>query len=369
MRVLKVSLKDRSYSIVIGNDLLRQAGSWIKKAGVRQRDALVVSQAPIAAHYKESLSDSLSREGFSHDIFLTPAAKSSEAAKSQAVFLQLIRRLGQLDGEKRSVFLIALGGGVIGDLTGFAASVYCRGIPYVQIPTTLTAQVDSAIGGKTGIDLPQGKNLMGTVYQPSLVLSDRAVLSSLPERHWSDGFAEVIKYGVIKDPALFAMLEKHGKEGIVVNSGRLEKVISRSARIKAKIVEKDEWDKKEIRMSLNFGHTAGHAIEAASHFSKCYTHGEAVAVGMLVACELSRAVGVLKEPALTVRLEQTLVKFGLPIFYKGISIEALLKAMGYDKKNEAGTNRFVLPVRLGQTSIVRNIPQRTVENALRSRKG
>lgn len=369
MRVAQVSLKERSYPIVIGSDLLRQAGSWIKKTGIRQRDALVVSQGPIAAFYESALADSLAREGFSASFFITPKAKSSEASKTQAVFLKLIQRLAQTDGRQCSVFLVALGGGVIGDVTGFAASVYRRGIPYIQIPTTLTAQVDSAIGGKTGIDLPQGKNLMGTVYQPSLVLSDWATLSTLPERHWNDGFAEVIKYGMIKDTRLFGMLEKHGKQGIVSHSHRLEEVIARCARIKAYVVEKDEWDKKEIRMILNFGHTAGHGIEAASGFSNRYTHGEAVAVGMLVACDLARRLGVLRDPSLPARLEQVLVKFGLPLFFKGITIEAILKAMGYDKKNEAGVNRLVLPVKLGQTQIVKAIPSAPIEEALRSRKG
>ena len=368
MRVLSIRLKDRTYSVVVGSDLLRQAGSWIKKAGVAQRVALVVTQSSIASHYQGALSEALSKEGFSHSFFLTPAAKSSEAAKSQAVFLKLIRRLSLSEGGNRSVFLIALGGGVIGDLTGFAASVYRRGIPYVQIPTSLTAQVDSAIGGKTGIDLPQGKNLLGTVYQPSLVLSDRRLLETLPERHWSDGFAEVIKYGVIKDPALFAILEKYGKEALVKNNRVMEKVIFRSAKIKAKIVEKDEWDRKGIRIALNFGHTAGHAIEAASRFSSKYTHGEAVGIGMLVACDLAKKLNVLKDGRLTERLEKTLIKFGLPLFYKAVPMEALLKAMGYDKKAEAGVNRFVLPVRFGQTAITRNIPSSVIEEALKKRK-
>ena len=369
MRALRVNLKDRAYSIVVGSDLLRHAGSWIRKTGIVQRDALVVSQSAIAAHYQNALSEALSREGISSTFFLTPPAKSSEASKSQKVFAQLIKRMVLADGGGRSLFLIALGGGVIGDLTGFAASVYRRGIPYIQIPTTLTAQVDSAIGGKTGIDLAQGKNLLGTVYQPRLVLSDRRLLETLPERHWSDGFAEVIKYGVIKDTRLFSVLEKNGKEGLLKNARALEKVIYRSAKIKAGVVEKDEWDRKEIRIVLNFGHTAGHAIEAASRFSSKYTHGEAVAIGMLVACDIAQRLGVLKDPHLPERLEKTLIKFSLPLFHRGISTEALLKAIGYDKKSLAGVNRFVLPVRLGQTEIYRNVPTEVLEEALQKRKG
>lgn len=368
MRTLRVNLGDRAYYVLVGSDLLRNAGSWIKKTGIPQREALVVSQSAVAGHYQNLLSEALSREGFSHSFFLTPAAKSSEAAKSQVVFSKLIKRLSLSEGENRSVFMIALGGGVIGDLTGFAASVYRRGIPYVQIPTTLTAQVDSAIGGKTGIDLPQGKNLLGTVYQPSLVLSDRRLLETLPERHWIDGFAEVIKYGVIKDPVLFATLDHYGKDALIKNPRVMEKVISRSVRIKTKIVEKDEWDRKGIRIALNFGHTAGHAIEAASRFSSKYTHGEAVAIGMLVACDIAQRLSVLKDERLTERLEKTLIKFGLPLFHKGVSIEALLKSMGYDKKADAGSNRFVLPVRMGQTAIHRNVPTSVIEEALKKRK-
>ena len=369
MRALRVNLKDRAYSILVGSDLLRNTGSWIKKSGIVQRDALIVSQHAVASHYQNTLSEALSCEGVTSAFFLTPPAKSSEAAKSQKVFAQLIKRMTLSDGGGRSLFLIALGGGVIGDLTGFAASVYRRGIPYVQIPTTLTAQVDSAIGGKTGIDLLQGKNLLGTIYQPRLVLSDRRLLETLPERHWSDGFAEVVKYGVIKDPRLFDILEKNGKDGLIKNARALEKVIYRSAKIKAGVVEKDEWDRKDIRIVLNFGHTAGHAIEAASRFSSKYTHGEAVSIGMLVACDIAQRLGVLKDTRLAERLERTLIKFSLPLFHRGISMDVLMKAIGYDKKSLAGVNRFVLPVRLGQTQIYRNVPSEILEEALKKRKG
>ena len=369
MRAFRVNLQEgRSYSVMVGNNLLRDAGRWIKKTGLVRRHALVVSQSLVAVHYELALSQSLVKEGFSHSFFLTPAAKSSEAAKSQAVYSKLIKRIALEDGANRSIFLIALGGGVVGDLTGFAASVYKRGIPYVQVPTTLTAQVDSAIGGKTGIDLPEGKNLIGSIYQPALVLSDCGLLTSLSERHWSDGFAEVIKYGVIKDPWLFGTLEKHGKSFFIQDQKKLEKIIFRSARIKARIVEKDERDKKEIRIILNFGHTAGHAIEAASRFSSQVTHGEAVALGMLIACDIASKLGLLKDSSLTERLEKTLIKFGLPLFYKGVPFEAILKAMGYDKKNEGGHTRMVLPVGLGRVVVIRDVPGSVIEEALRKRK-
>jgi 3-dehydroquinate synthase len=226
--------------------------------------------------------------------------------------------------------------------------------------------VDSAIGGKTGVDLPQGKNLLGTIYQPFFVLADTDLLSSLPDRQWSDGFAEVIKYGVIRDPALFSLLEKRGREGIRTNARLVEKVIVRSARIKARMVQSDEHDKKDVRIALNFGHTAGHAIEAASGFSR-YTHGEAVAVGMTVACGIARQMGILRDNALPERLETLLLKFGLPITIQGLSREAILKALGYDKKAQAGTNRFVLPVALGKVVVVKDVPSSVIAQALEER--
>ena len=369
MRSVRVSLKARSYPILIGKEILSRAGRFIKEQKIPAKHALIVSQKEVAVHYESLVKDALAKEGFDASSFITPISKSSEAAKSQAVYLKLIRQMVALDGKAKSLFLVALGGGVVGDLTGFAASVYRRGIPYVQIPTTLTAQVDSAIGGKTGIDLPEGKNLLGSIYQPALVLSDLSALNSLPERHWSDGFAEVIKYGVIKDPSLFVLLERYGKEGIKNNSKTLEDVISRCVRIKAGIVAKDELDKKNLRIVLNFGHTAGHAIEASSRFSRRYTHGEAVAVGMLIACDISMKLGHLKDAELPLRLEKTLVKFSLPIFYKNLETEALLKSMGYDKKNLSGFNRFVLPISLGKTCVVSNVPTEVIREALEKRKG
>ena len=369
MKSVTVSLKDRSYPILIGKGLLNSVGRLLKKSGLSGKSVLVVTQKEIASLYRGPLSSALEAEGFHPNFFITPSKESSEAAKTQEVYSKLIKFIAASDGGNRSAVLMALGGGVIGDLTGFAAGVYRRGIPYVQIPTTLTAQVDSAIGGKTGIDLPEGKNLLGVIYQPTFVLGDTALLESLPARHWSDGFAEVIKYGVIKDPGLFLLLEKYGKDGVLKRPAMLEKVIFRCAKIKARVVEKDEYDKKNIRIILNFGHTAGHAIEAASSFSRQYTHGEAIAIGMLIACDISEKLGVLKDRALTERLEQTLIKYNLPLFYKGLTAETLLKAMGYDKKAEAGVNRFVLPISLGKVTVVRNVPVPVILESLQKRKG
>ena len=319
MKVVRVGLKNRAYSIYIGPSVIQQAGALLKKSGLDKRRLIIVSQKPVAVYYEKPLRESLSLEGFESSVFLTPTSKSSEASKTQLIWTRLIRELARQDGKNRSLAVIALGGGVIGDLAGFAAAVYRRGIPYVQIPTTLTAQVDSSIGGKTAIDLPEGKNLLGTIYQPAAVLADTSALSSLPERHWHDGFAEVIKYGVIKDVSLFRFLEKKGMNGVRHEARSLENVIMRCAQIKADVVGADEFDRSGVRILLNFGHTAGHAIEAASSYSGHYTHGEAVAVGMLIACDISEKMGVCKDRELAARLEKILIKFGLPTYTKGLS--------------------------------------------------
>lgn len=368
MKTIRVGLHDKTYPVLVGQGLLAQTGSWVRKHGITRSNALIVSQREIASRYAGVVTDSLEKAGIASDVYLTPPAKSSEAAKSQAVFTRLLRRIVSGEGGNKSLFLVALGGGVIGDLTGFAASVYRRGTPYIQIPTTLTAQVDSAIGGKTAIDLPEGKNLLGTVYQPKLVLSDVSLLKSLPDKFLSDGFAEVIKYGVIDDAALFDFLEKTGKLNLVSDLRSLENVISRCVRIKARVVSLDEYDKKNIRIVLNFGHTVGHALEAASAFSSRYTHGEAVSIGMLVACDIARSLRVLKAPLLPERLEALLIKFGLPVFYKNIATKSILSALGYDKKAENGANRFILPVRAGKTTLYRGVPSAVINEALLKRK-
>ena len=369
MKVLQVSLRNRAYPLFIGKDILPRLGRWIKERGLGSHRIIVVTQKEIAVFYETAIKESLTKEGLEASFFVTPYSKSSEAAKSQNVYWKLVRAMAEQSGKSRSLLVIALGGGVIGDLAGFAASVFRRGVPLIQIPTTLTAQVDSAIGGKTGIDLPQGKNLLGSIYQPSFVLSDVSLLMSLPDRHWSDGFAEVIKYGVIEDSALFSLLEKKGKEAIQTNPRLLENIITRCVKIKAGIVKKDEFDKKDLRIVLNFGHTAGHAIEAASKFSKKFTHGEAVGVGMLAACDISAKLGLLKSHELPKRLEQTLVKFQLPTYYKNITSDILLRSIGYDKKSSLGVNRFVLPISLGKTVLVSDVSPTVIREALENRRG
>lgn len=368
MKTVRVELGDRSYPILIGAGLLPDIGRLLKRQNLAVSQALLVSQKEIASRHGQTVLDSLKKEGIEASVFLTPEAKSSEAAKSAPVFWKLIHEMSSKSGKNKGMVVLALGGGVIGDLAGFAASIYRRGVPYVQIPTTLTAQVDSAIGGKTAIDLPEGKNLLGSIYQPAMVLADTSVLETLPSRFLSDGFAEVIKYGVIEDAGLFALLEKKGKAAVVKDKRLFEEVIERCARIKAKVVSQDEHDRRDVRIVLNFGHTAGHGIEAASSFSHLYTHGQAVAIGMLVACDIARSLGVLKEEKLSERLEALLIKYDLPVFYKGLETKRILEAMGHDKKSLKGKNRFVLPVKMGRTEIVSDVPLAVIQEALQKRR-
>lgn len=369
MRRIPVRIKDRSYRVLVGAGLLAQAGRHLRSEGLDARDVLVVSQEPVSGHHSRVFIESLGQEGYRPELFVVPASRSSEAAKSWGVFQKIIRRLASLDGAGKSPAVAALGGGVIGDVAGFAASVYRRGIPFVQVPTTLTAQVDSSIGGKTAIDLPEGKNLLGSIAQPAAVLADTALLDTLPGRRWSDGFAEVIKYGVILDGRLFEFLERQTLDRFRSDAAALERIIASCVSIKAGVVEKDEFDKKGVRILLNFGHTAGHAIETVSGYGSGYTHGEAVAIGMLVACEIARSRGILREAGLIERLEKTLVRYGLPLQYKRLDPSAIFKAMGYDKKNLQGKNRFVLPVRAGRMAVVRDVPREAVLAALERRRG
>jgi 3-dehydroquinate synthase len=349
MNSVRVSLKERPYNILIGAGLIRRAGAMIKRLNLGG-GAVIVTNGRLARIACGELKSSLAAAGIACKAFLVP---DSEKAKSDRVFIKLLNKLGSYDSN-RSPFIIALGGGVVGDLAGFAASVYKRGIPYVQIPTTLLAQVDSAIGGKTAIDLPVAKNLAGSFYQPRLVISDTSLLKSLPARQVRSGFAECIKYGVIKDARLFEYLEKNYSKAIALDRAVLEHIVSRCSRIKADIVASDEFDKKDRRIILNYGHTIGHAIEGACGYSSRYTHGEAVAIGMLCAAEMSARLGLLKEKDRS-RIESLVKKFSLPTKISGLDIRRIYNALLRDKKFVRGKNRLVLPSGIGRVRVVESV--------------
>lgn len=358
IKKVALPLKQNSYMITIGHDILGQFPAYIKglKLG---KDAVIVSHPMIERLHGVKLAAALRKAGYSVKIFNVP---EGEASKSAAHALRLIEQIASYD-VNRKIFLVALGGGVIGDLTGFVAAVYKRGVPYVQVPTTLLAQVDSAIGGKTAIDLKYGKNLVGAFYQPRLVFSDTKVLKTLSRRQIQNGLAEAVKYGVIGDPALFGYIERNYAKFLKLDSKVLNHIIECCSRIKARVVSQDERDTRGIRMVLNFGHTVGHAIEAASRYGQ-YQHGEAVALGMRVAAEISVSLGLFKSKDAG-RLNELLDDIGLPRSIDRVKLKGIMDLMRHDKKFIGGKNRFVLASRIGQVKTVEGIDMDVITAAIR----
>jgi len=358
---IKVRLKERSYEIIVGRGLIERCGAFVKKLRIG-KDAVIITNRKLLGLYGKKIAASLERSGITSRFELIP---DSERAKSGDAASRLIGRISAYDTMKQ-VFIIALGGGVTGDLAGFVASVYKRGIPYVQVPTTLLAQVDSAIGGKVAIDLPVAKNLVGAFHQPRLVLSDISALKTLPKRQVRNGLAEVIKYGVISDRALFSFVEINYRKILALDAKSMEYIIAHSSGIKADLVSKDEFDKKGVRAILNFGHTIGHAIEAAGGYSFRYGHGEAVAIGMVIASRISESLGILKTQEAD-RIEALIKKAGLPVSVKGLRPGAIYASHLHDKKFVHGKNRFVLPQRIGRTVLAEGIPETVIKNIINKR--
>lgn len=313
----------------------------------------VVTDSQVGALYATSAHALLEEAGLEPHLFTVPAG---EASKSFACFQQIIDWLVELHAE-RSEPLIALGGGVIGDLVGFVAASYQRGVPLVQCPTTLLAQVDSAIGGKTGINHALGKNLIGAYYQPGLIFVDPAVLLTLPERAYREGWAEIVKYGVILDAELFAMLEERLPDLHRRDEDLLTQVVARCIRLKMDVVQGDERD-GGLRNILNYGHTFGHALEAITEYGT-WLHGEAVALGMEVAGRIAVERGLISAQDLS-RQRKLLQAIGLPVACPGVDGEAILAAMQHDKKVRAGRTRWILPTRIGQAQMYSDIPVETV---------
>lgn len=367
LKRISVALGEKTYPIYIGPNSIHRLGDLLFKHGLAGI-ACLVTQREIWSQWGSTIRHALSKRETPFKLYFPNPNLKSEQMKSVKELLKIVEVCSALDGKGRGVYFIALGGGVIGDLTGFAASIYRRGIPYVQVPTTLTAQVDSAIGGKTGVDLPEGKNLLGAIYQPRFVLADPGFLTTLPMEIYKDGLAEVVKSAVISDRGLFTYLERKRNALLGRSLSHLTKVVAACARIKAKVVSRDEFDKKGIRMILNFGHTIGHALEAATGYSR-YTHGQAISIGMLCALELSESLSVLKDPSLIRRCEQLLGDLGLPVALdRKVSLKAMMKAMGYDKKSVDGTNRFVLIRRLSKTVIHEAIPGHIILDHIQKRR-
>lgn len=358
MKIIKLNLGKRSYDIIVGSNTIKFLGKYISKLNLGCA-AYIITNATIKNRYGRILDKTLRRSGFTLNFKLIP---DTEKSKSIEMVYSVIQAITDYD-KKRKVFIIAFGGGVIGDLAGFVASIYKRGIPYIQIPTTLLAQVDSAIGGKTAVDLVEAKNLVGAFYQPRLVFSDTAILGSLDLRQVRSGLAEVIKYAIIKDEQLFVYLERNYKNILALKQPDLELIVWRCSKIKAKIVEQDEKEEKGIRTILNFGHTIGHALEAATNF-KGYNHGEAIALGMLVACQISQGLRLINDKILK-RIEKLLEVVGLPTKIEKVTLQDIIKAHYYDKKFIGSKNRFVLIKDIGKTKVVENVPLEIIRKAIK----
>jgi len=357
LRTVHVALQERSYDILIQPNILVRAGPLIASL-VKGRRCLVVTDRTVGPKYGPRLAGSLQRAGFDGSLAELPPG---EGAKSLKVAEFLYDRC--LDAAlARDSGLVALGGGVIGDLTGFVAATFYRGIAFVQAPTTLLAMVDAAIGGKTGVDHRKAKNAIGAFHQPRLVLVDPLTLASLPERELRAGLAEVIKYGVLDDAELFAFLEQNVPQLLAKDSAALSHVIERCAAIKARIVSQDEREQGGgPRALLNFGHTFAHAVEAATRFEG-YLHGEAVAIGMCLAASLSVELGLLGAPERD-KVVALVGQAGLPtkLKHSDPDTETLYAVSFRDKKVAGGSLRFIVAESIGKTKIVTDVPEAMVK--------
>ena len=333
MPTLTVALAERSYPIHIGAGLLARAGELLTSP--RPARAIIVTNPVVAAHHLAPLQAALSRSEVRCEAVLIP---DGEMHKDWTTLYDVHTRLIEL-GAERSTLLVALGGGVIGDLAGFAAATYQRGMPLLQVPTTLLAQVDSSVGGKTAVNHPLGKNMIGAFHQPSAVIIDTTTLSTLPEREYVAGLAEVIKYGAACDRPFFEWLEANVDRVLARDADAIAQAVLESCRIKAEVVARDEREAGE-RAILNFGHTFAHAIEAATGYGT-WLHGEAVAAGMVLAASLSqRASGLAVDDAN--RVKRLIDRAGLPVAPPALGFDRWMELMSRDKKAESGAMRFVL---------------------------
>ena len=355
MQTLSVALGERSYPIHVGTGLLDRADLIVPF--LVQKKAAVVTNSTVAPLYLERIAGALAREGVEVVRILVPDGEEHKDWRTlNGIFDALLEQRCA-----RDTTIIALGGGVIGDLAGFAAATYQRGVPLVQIPTTLLAQVDSSVGGKTAINHPLGKNMIGAFHQPQLVVADIRTLETLPERELRSGLAEVIKHGLIRDAAFFGWIEAHLDRLLTRDPAALEHAVLGSIAIKSEIVTQDERE-RGLRALLNFGHTFGHAIETGLGYG-AWLHGEAVAAGMVMAADLSRQLGYLSE-ADCARIRSLFERAGLPTAVRGITPERMQQLMRLDKKAKGGRVHFVLLQRLGVALLRADVPTGAIDHTL-----
>ena len=357
---ITVDLPQDSYQIAIATDSLKQLGERMKQLNLGKK-VLVISNPEIFDCYGETCLNSLKEAGFKTYTHIIPAGESYKHLGS----IQQVYDTAQANHLERSSTFVALGGGVIGDMTGFSAATWLRGVNFVQVPTSLLAIVDASVGGKTGVNHPQGKNLIGAFYQPKLVAIDPNLLKTLPLKEFRAGMAEVIKYGVIWDEDLFTKLEHHTQQlDSLENVGDrfIETIITRSCQAKAEVVGQDEKE-SGIRAILNYGHTIGHAVESLTHY-KQFVHGEAVAIGMVAAGKIAVQMGLWTQPQAD-RQDALIRKAGLPTDIPSeIAIADILETIKSDKKVKAGKVRFILPTAIGKVIITDRVTSEIITQAL-----
>ena len=358
MRTVQVPLGTRTYTIVVDRELLATLGERCQNLGLVGRCA-VITDRNVAKRYAKGVLQSLEHAGFNPVLVTIPAGEKAKALKT------VEKCYDDLAGHRleRKSFVLALGGGVVGDLAGFVAATYLRGIPFVQVPTTLLAQVDSSVGGKVGVNLEAGKNLVGAFYQPRHVLCDLTTLDTLPDREFRAGLAEVIKYGIIYDAELFERLERELGQVLKRKSQILADLVARSCEIKAEVVAQDETE-SGLRAILNFGHTIGHALEAISRYGK-YLHGEAISIGQVAAAMLSARVHGLPETEAE-RVRTLFQRAGLPVrvWLTAVQRKKLVEAMRLDKKVSDGEIKFVLARKIGTVDFGIRVPESKIQAVL-----
>jgi 3-dehydroquinate synthase len=360
VKQVTVELGSRSYAIHIGSGLHDRVAAYLAEAGLAGRLALV-TDSNVLALYGTGVQKTLTEAG--NKVILCEIAPG-ERSKTLEVARELYERflLEQLD---RTSAVVALGGGVVGDLAGFVAATYMRGIPYAQVPTTVVAQVDSSVGGKVGVNLPEAKNVVGSFYQPRIVISDVSTLRTLPEREFRAGLAEVVKCGVIADADLFRTLEARREAILARDRDILEELIERCCRIKARIVHEDETE-RGMRVVLNYGHTIGHAIEASSGYGR-FLHGEAIAIGMDGAARIGAVLGVTDEEFVA-RQAALIDAYGLPRRWSEMRVAEVMAALAMDKKRASGVMRFILASEPGCASVRDGVDERVVVRVLEELK-
>ncbi len=351
-----------SYPVVAGWGILNSLGNRLAALGIKS-PAYIITDSKVMRPYGRRVQWSLHRSGIDAHCFIIPEGESSKSFQlAQAIYDWLLERRAE-----RGQAIIAVGGGVVGDLAGFVAATFLRGVPFVQVPTSMAAMVDASIGGKVAVNLPQAKNMVGAFYQPEGVFADVQALSTLGKRELSEGWAEAIKHGFILDAGLVDVFEEHAEALMAVEPQITTEVIRRSMAIKAEVVSRDERETLGIRIQLNYGHTIGHALESSTEYGR-FLHGEGVSIGMMGAARIAKEMGLMPEAVMD-RQRRLLERFNLPVRAGGVPVDSMLRAMSLDKKTAGGANRWVLLEDVGKTVVRSDVPRDLVESTVRELAG